>query len=83
MSEYRRNETHQFCDTELVMVLDTVTGEPCRFGRGYSSIGQFEQALDYLENKENWHNRTVIVKLQCVKGFEVEQSIEKESQAEA
>jgi len=70
MSEYRRNETHQFCDTELVMVLDTVTGKPERF-RNNDSIGVFQDALDYIERKKGWENRTVIVKMQCGKGFKL------------
>jgi len=71
MSEYRRNETHQFCDTELVMVLDTVTGKPERFGEGRDSVGNLSDALDYLERKKGWESRTIIVNMQCIQGFKI------------
>lgn len=72
MAEYKdaRTETHQFCDTELCMVLDVVTGKPARVFEGRNSIGRFDEALEFLKNKnQGWEDRTVIVKMQCVKGF--------------
>ena len=73
MGRYRQNATHQFCDTDLCMVVDTVTGEANRFGEGHNSIGTLSDALDYLEQHagSGWDDRTVIVKMQCVKGFEL------------
>ena len=70
MTEYARTEKHQFCDTELCMVLDVVTGESVRAFKGSNSIGPFSEALEYLKSKTGWKNRTVIVKMQCVKAFE-------------
>ncbi len=72
MGEYLRTETHQFCDTELCMVLDTVTGKPERAFEIGNSIGSFSEALEYLKNKKGWEDRTIIVKLNCVQGFKIE-----------
>ena len=73
MSEYMRTGTYQFCDTELVMILDTVTGEPQRFGPGHNSIDSLQEALKFIANhKKGWESRTVIVRLQCIKGFKLE-----------
>lgn len=73
MAEYLRTEKHQFCDTELCIVLDTVTGKIERaFGsHGQHAIGPLSEALEYLKNKKGWEDRTVIVKMQCVKAFQL------------
>lgn len=72
MTEYARTETHQFCDTELCMILDIVTGEPLRAFKGSNSIGPFTEALECVKLMKGWENRTVIVKFQCVKAFEIQ-----------
>jgi len=71
MTEYARTEKHQFCDIELCMVLDVVTGEPLRAFKGSNSIGPFSEAIEYLKSKMEWENRAIIVKIQCVKAFEI------------
>ena len=71
MAEYVRTEKHQFCDTELCMVLDVVTGDPMRAFKGSNSIGPFSEALELVKLMKGWENRTVIVKMQCVKAFEI------------
>ncbi len=71
MTEYARTETYQFCDTELCMILDVITGEPLRAFKGSNSIGPFSEALEYLKYETEWENRTIIVKMQCVKAFEI------------
>ena len=68
--EYTRTATHQFCDTDLCMVIDKITGELERFG-GANAIIPFDEALEYLVDKKGWEDRTVIVKMKCVQGFKL------------
>jgi len=75
MSEYERTRSHQFCDTELVMILDRITGEPISFSHG-NAIGTLDEALEYLSaksvrNQDLSVDREIIVKMQCIKGFKL------------
>ena len=76
MAEYGRTmdgagNLFQWVDTELYMVLDRVTGEPCAFGRGNDKMGTFEDAIMDVQNRPGWESRMVVVKLACVSGFRV------------
>ena len=68
MSEYMRTQTHQFCDTELCMVLDKVTGTPKRAFKSGNSIGPLFEALEYLKDAKCL-DRLIIVKIECIKSF--------------
>ena len=52
MAEYKRTGTHQFCDSDLCMVLDTVTGEPERAFRHSNSVGPLKEALEYVSDRD-------------------------------
>ena len=72
MAEYKRDKHHQYCDTELCMVMDTVTGDKYRFAKDRKNnhtIGTVEQALDFVSNMTGWQDRTIIIKMQCIKPF--------------
>lgn len=74
--EYARStdyveRTWQWCDSQKAMVLDLVTGEPQRFGKGMNSIGTLEDAVEYASSRTGWENRMVVVKLDCVAAFMV------------
>lgn len=71
MAEYTRTTTHQFCDTELVQVMDSVTGELEPFYRG-RYLGPLSEALTYCKKRRappKYPARLVIIKLQAIKGF--------------
>lgn len=71
MSEYARNEHFQWCDTELCMIIDAVTGriERCiKNGRDIGVIVNFEDALNFAM-KSGLRARLVIVKAHCVAPF--------------
>lgn len=73
MAEYARTSKHQFVDSEIVMVIDTVTGEPCRFSHG-NACGKFEDALAYAKKGGRgigFETRMAIVKMPCVIAFEL------------
>lgn len=76
--EYGRTECHQFCDTDLCMIIDAVTGEPTRLDRE-DTIITFDKALRYLEEVSLGLylgpaiNRVVVVKLSCVQAFELKE----------
>lgn len=79
MSEYLRTNTHsggvyQWCDQELCIILDKVTGEFIRF-EGNNSICTLADALEYLKlYRKGWEDRTVIVKLDCIAAFKMNRS---------
>lgn len=60
--EYARNETHQFCDTELCVVLDKRDGKLQRAFKGNASYGTFGEALEILTDPHScWVDRRIIV----------------------
>ena len=72
MAEYKRTDKNQFVASEIAMVIDTVTGEPCRFGRSHNSCGTFDEAMDYvINNMGGFQTRRAIVRIPCVKGVEL------------
>ena len=75
MTEYFRTKTHQFCDVNLCMIIDTITGEPQKFG-GRNIVGTLEEAIKLLkehDEKVPWNciDRLIIVKVDCIKGFKL------------
>lgn len=68
---YLRDNGYDYCDAELAMVMDTVTGKPERFSHG-ESIGSLEDAISYVAKKDGWEDRTVIVKLHCIKPYQID-----------
>ena len=62
--DYAEN-IYQWCDAELCQILDRVTGEPERFIDG-NSIGTIQEARIYVENRNGWEDRMIIVKLNCI-----------------
>jgi hypothetical protein len=52
------------------MVLDTVTGKPERFG-GDNAVMTIKKAMEYLGAKKGWEDRTVLVRMNCIMGFEL------------
>ena len=71
MAEYGRTETHQFCDTEVCMVIDVVTGKPERLFGG-NAVMPFYEALEFLKRSTFGAGRYVVIKLQGVRGFKLE-----------
>lgn len=74
--EYQRTqnnvgETIQWVDSVNAMVLDSVTGEPQRFGQSLNSIGTLQEAAEYVTTRPGWEDRMVIVKLETIRGFKV------------
>ena len=52
--------------------MDTVTGDKYRFAKDRKNnhtIGTVEQALDFVSNMTGWQDRTIIIKMQCIKPF--------------
>lgn len=58
-------------ETQMVMVLDSVTGEPQRM-RG-KSIARMKDAMQLIAARPGWEERLVIVKLDCVVAKRAEQ----------
>lgn len=76
--EHFRTDTHQFCDTELVMIIDIITGKPIPFGGPHqgTKIGTMAEAMAFMKREDpyakSWAARRVIVKLDCIAGFSME-----------
>ena len=74
--EHRRKNGYQFCDVQMAMVVDIHTGDKYRITGKNSTVGTLEEAMDFVSNGKmgvgDWQSRTVIVKLDCVKGFKLE-----------
>jgi hypothetical protein len=76
MAEYARatdgaGNVYQFVDAEICMILDTVTGEPQRFGKHHNATASFEEALEFVKRNIGWETRWAIVRLPAVRGFPV------------
>lgn len=67
MTEYARTETHQYCDVELAVIIDTVTGKLER-PFGADAVGTFDEALRWLINR-GCKGRHAIIKVNCVGAF--------------
>ena len=63
MGEYARTDNYQLVDSEIVIVIDTVTGETHRFADNFSATGTMEQAIEYIETCHGFHDRMAVVKL--------------------
>lgn len=70
--EYFRNETHQFCDTEMAMVLDMSSGKPEVFGSSNNIIGLLTDAIEYISSEGRGYDGFVVLKLNCVAAFELD-----------
>ena len=73
MSEHKRlkhkftGEIYQWVDESLYMVIDSVTGEPIRFGRRRNSVGTYEEAMEHIEERSTGVvERDIIVKMDCI-----------------
>jgi len=72
MRRFTTNGTHQWCDTKLVMVVDSTTGKPEMFGDSAESLGKIGTLADasqYVKRRKGWEDRLVIVELNCISGF--------------
>lgn len=75
MSEYFRTSNYggnkfQWVDSRLCMVLDTITGKPEKISG--QCIVPVIIASEYVRKyKKGWEDRTVIVFLDCIQGFKI------------
>jgi len=65
-----QNHNYQWCDNELVMLLDKITGEPLK-EPGTRTITTLEKAKDYAINRCGLEDRLVIIKLSCITAFKL------------
>lgn len=63
---------YQWADCELCMILDSVTGEPQRFGKFMNSIGTLEEAKKHCFISPDGPNRNVIVILNGIKEYQID-----------
>ena len=52
---------------KLALVLDRVTGQPECFTHNGDAIGDINEAIAYIERKEGWESRLIIVEFDCLK----------------
>lgn len=70
--EYKRTKDgagtiYHWVDSEMVMVIDTVTGEPQRIAGNFT--GHIDDALKYVEMRPGWETRLAIVRIPCIRAF--------------
>lgn len=70
-SENYAGDIYQWCDAELVMILDSVTGKPERFGDSMNSIGTLGEAKKFASERKGWEERMVIVRLCCISAHKI------------
>jgi hypothetical protein len=69
MGEYFREKNHQICDTELCIIIDSVTGKTQdNYGHAIMTI---DEGIDYLRQRLP-STRYIAIKLNCIKAFELE-----------
>ena len=73
--EHFRTDGHthryQWCDDQLCMVIDKVTGKAERAFNTGNSIGTFEEAKKYVGIRRGWEDRMIIVKLDSIAAFKL------------
>jgi len=65
-------EVHHFVDTQLCVIMDTVTGELIRFGKDRSLTGTFEEAKEYMFLDVREPSRDIIISFNCMRSFLIE-----------
>jgi hypothetical protein len=74
MEHFRTNDANgdfwQWCDSELCMIVDRITGKAERIGN-WNTVINLCQAREFFERMDNPPDRYIIVRLNCIVPYPV------------